>query len=90
MHRTICFLAIFMLLILFFDGFKYVCDDNFQNCPFWTVWGAFGQCGVSCGGGIQARERQCIGGIPGQNGCLGSTEESETCNTAVSNSFAVF
>ena len=38
----------------------------------WGEYGAFSQCSITCGEGIMKRERQCIGGDPGQAGCPGS------------------
>ncbi|CAK8695093.1 unnamed protein product [Clavelina lepadiformis] len=53
---------------------------NTDRCAYWGEYGAFSQCSVTCGEGIIKRERQCIGGDPGQAGCLGSAFMEMTCN----------
>ena len=39
---------------------------------------------MTCGSGIQRRERSCENGNPGQVGCFGLLEEQRTCANVVS------
>ena len=51
----------------------------------WTMWGHWGKCSVSCGGGTQTRNRSCTnppvahGGRP----CAGMSEMARDCNKQV-------
>ena len=46
----------------------------------WSDWDEWGDCDVTCGGGIQRRSRECENGTEGFY-CLGSATESQRCNT---------
>ncbi|XP_063307071.1 adhesion G protein-coupled receptor B1 isoform X2 [Pelobates fuscus] len=53
------------------------------QCPVdgkWQVWGTWGGCTTTCGGGIQKRERTCYGPFFGGEPCPGQAEESKQCN----------
>ena len=49
----------------------------------WIDWSTWGVCSVTCGGGQQDRTRSCTGPSPQYGGadCLGSTNETQDCNT---------
>jgi hypothetical protein len=53
-------------------------ECNFQACPQWSQWGAFGICTKTCGSGTQTRSRKC-NTISG--GCEGSSAEVVPCMT---------
>ena len=46
----------------------------------WLTWGPWGHCAVSCGGGVQLRDRKCFGTKYGGVECLGEDGEEQTCN----------
>ena len=47
----------------------------------WTSWGPWGSCSVSCGDGLQIRERNCSEPAPkfGGRECLGFINETQSC-----------
>ena len=45
-----------------------------------TMWSEFYSCDVTCGGGIQWRNRTCEGPYYGGANCTESLEESRDCN----------
>jgi len=49
----------------------------------WSSWGEWSACSISCGGGEQARERECGSPAPSKGGdeCKGEGRETELCNT---------
>ena len=49
----------------------------------WSVWGNYGSCSQSCGGGTKYRSRSCNAPSPqhGGNACSGSSSQSTTCNS---------
>ena len=55
-----------------------------QACASWASWTMFTGCSVSCGGGVQTRQRECFRGNAGEAGCEGSTMDMSVCNTQVS------
>ncbi|XP_031570613.1 coadhesin-like [Actinia tenebrosa] len=61
---------------------------NERKCPVnggYSEWSAFGECSVTCGGGIKTRTRECTNPTPDLDGknCtdLGPNEETRACNT---------
>ncbi|CBY38984.1 unnamed protein product, partial [Oikopleura dioica] len=52
------------------DG-EELADCNTQNCPIWSNWNQWSICEANrcLGKGTQFREKNCIGGQPGDNGC---------------------
>ncbi|XP_053381262.1 hemicentin-1-like isoform X2 [Mercenaria mercenaria] len=58
---------------------------NSEPCPVhggWSEWGEFGECSVSCNGGLKKRFRTCSNPPPGNNGrpCRGQTDDTLACN----------
>ena len=47
----------------------------------WTDWIEWGDCSVSCAGGSQTRDRQCLGTKHNGKYCEGDHEQSRLCNT---------
>ena len=49
----------------------------------WATWSVWASCDVSCGGGIQTRNRTCTNPTPAHGGalCVGDETESQTCNS---------
>ena len=49
----------------------------------WAKWQFWGACSAECGGGERKRYRECAApaSAHGGNGCPGSVEEGEPCNT---------
>ena len=49
----------------------------------WGDWGEWSNCPVTCGGGVQKRERKCNNPKPsgGGIGCEGKNEDIKQCNT---------
>ena len=49
----------------------------------YSEWGTWSNCSVSCGEGIQSRDRECDSPAPSSNGlmCSGNPEEKMTCTT---------
>ncbi|XP_034312530.2 SCO-spondin isoform X1 [Magallana gigas] len=59
-------------------------ECNTQPCPVdgvWKDWAGWGECSLSCGGGIQTRFRDCNGPFHGGANCTGPDESSQACNT---------
>ncbi|XP_046330797.2 A disintegrin and metalloproteinase with thrombospondin motifs adt-1-like isoform X8 [Haliotis rufescens] len=59
-----------------------VCSE--QNCPVdgeWQNWEIWGTCSTTCGGGIQLRQRECMGPFWDGQDCSGDSKESRDCNT---------
>ncbi|XP_078697589.1 adhesion G protein-coupled receptor B1-like [Branchiostoma floridae x Branchiostoma belcheri] len=57
---------------------------NEMPCPadgWWSEWGGWGQCSVSCGGGITNRTRACDNPVPSWGGrdCEGNDTEIQSC-----------
>ena len=47
----------------------------------WLGWGAWGECNVTCAGGVQMRNRTCAGRAAGGKECDGDSEDFQECNT---------
>ncbi|GFN97238.1 hemicentin-1 [Plakobranchus ocellatus] len=57
------------------------CND--EPCPVdgsWKPWSAWGQCSVTCGGGIKSRTRDCDLALHGGENCTGPSDQNTTCN----------
>ena len=48
---------------------------------YWSEWGDWATCPVTCGGGVHARERFCTPPQYGGQECTGSNSEDSDCNT---------
>ncbi|KAK7100724.1 hypothetical protein V1264_023622 [Littorina saxatilis] len=46
----------------------------------WLEWSEWGACSVTCGNGIQFRNRTCEGPFYGGDDCVGDPEDSQTCH----------
>uniref|UniRef100_A0A8C7ZRD2 ADAM metallopeptidase with thrombospondin type 1 motif 2 n=1 Tax=Oryzias sinensis TaxID=183150 RepID=A0A8C7ZRD2_9TELE len=48
----------------------------------WGLWSEFGQCSLTCGGGVQFRTRTCDNPRPANGGrtCVGATFQFQMCN----------
>ena len=51
----------------------------------WATWGSWKTCSVTCGGGIQHRDRTCTSPAPAHGGapCAGNSTSSQDCNTQI-------
>ncbi|XP_033725596.1 LOW QUALITY PROTEIN: cartilage intermediate layer protein 2-like [Pecten maximus] len=57
---------------------------NTRSCPVygvWTTWAGWRACDVTCGGGTRSRTRVCQKASSSDLDCIGSSSESQTCNT---------
>ena len=55
------------------------CND--QTCPSWTAWTSWTQCTLTCGGGTQRRDRQClVQETRGGQECPGEESETRDCS----------
>ena len=48
----------------------------------WADWAGWTQCDVTCGNGTRSRDRNCENGDPGDFGCYGEQNQTESCNTS--------
>ena len=55
-----------------------------QDCAFYTEWGSWSQCSVSCGGGQRIQTRSCVNELDGVRGCDGPNSNTELCSFNVS------
>ncbi|XP_013380180.1 SCO-spondin [Lingula anatina] len=58
-------------------------DCKLKDCEIkvkWGPWSLWGDCYVSCGGGVRVRQRQCEGTIPGGITCTGKSLDVDICN----------
>ncbi|XP_078000505.1 uncharacterized protein LOC144453102 [Glandiceps talaboti] len=57
----------------------YGCSNSFHGG--WSYWTSWTECEVTCGGGIQTRNRECNSPPPSENGlpCQGDDIEKRTC-----------
>ena len=53
---------------------------NFTVDGAWQLWTVWGDCSVSCGGGLRNRTRDCINPEHGGAACEGPSEQAENCN----------
>ncbi|XP_059164384.1 SCO-spondin-like [Physella acuta] len=58
---------------------------NIQNCSVdgvWALWSEWNQCSVTCGSGLQVRQRDCIGPFFGGHNCSGNWSDTKTCSSS--------
>ncbi|XP_078312843.1 uncharacterized protein LOC144619278 [Crassostrea virginica] len=60
-----------------------LCERSTRVDGNWASWGAWGQCPVTCGGGVVRRSRTCSNPPPkhGGNDCVGDAHDTKPCNT---------
>ena len=51
---------------------------NEGPCPIWSNWSSWSDCSAVCNGGIQSRNRACLGGA--EEDCSGSAIDEQQCN----------
>lgn len=56
------------------------CIFYFTVDGYWKDWSAWKSCSVTCGGGTQFRNRECIQPLYGGAACSGPADESQACN----------
>ncbi|XP_067682073.1 sushi, von Willebrand factor type A, EGF and pentraxin domain-containing protein 1-like isoform X2 [Haliotis asinina] len=58
-----------------------LCEEVIVNGG-WSLWSDWGECSVTCGGGVMTRNRKCNSPSPDPDGepCAGSDTMSENCN----------
>ncbi|CAG5111539.1 Oidioi.mRNA.OKI2018_I69.chr2.g5840.t1.cds [Oikopleura dioica] len=56
-------------------------ECNSRECPRFDEWSEWKECSQTCNGGVRIRDRQCLFGKPGDNGCNGEVVDNEKCNT---------
>ncbi|XP_033725154.1 cartilage intermediate layer protein 1-like [Pecten maximus] len=57
---------------------------SLPTCPVygvWTTWAGWTACDVTCGGGTRSRTRVCQKASFSDLDCVGSSSQSQTCNT---------
>ena len=47
---------------------------------YWKNWEEWGSCSLSCGGGVQYRDRDCVPALHGGTNCTGLWQEDRVCN----------
>ena len=67
-----------------FSFFEIVLLFIWQTCPNFSTWSSYQPCSKSCDGGFKVRNRVCLNGVLGDEGCIGDETEITECNTAVS------
>ncbi|PIK58822.1 hypothetical protein BSL78_04281 [Apostichopus japonicus] len=69
-------------------GTRYVTVKDKTECKnkpavngSWSAWRNWGECSVTCGGGVQTRTRNCTNPAPEHGGeyCVGNSSEERTC-----------
>lgn len=55
-------------------------QETSENGSLWSTWSAWSPCSVSCGGGVQRRERVCNNRGHGNSGCSGLSVQEQQCN----------
>lgn len=55
------------------------CFEN--ECPYWGDWQEWSICSSTCGGGSRTKRRMCYRGTAGEEGCLGSSIDTDDCNS---------
>lgn len=56
---------------------------SWQACPRWGLWSLWSECSATCGRGRISRSRECLGGVSGDIGCEGASNEQEICSLRV-------
>ena len=51
---------------------------NEGPCPIWSNWSSWSACSAVCDGGIQSRNRDCLGGA--EEDCSGPATDEQQCN----------
>lgn len=49
----------------------------------WEAWQEWGECSVTCGGGLRTRARLCDGPYHDGRQCPGNATDSEGCNPEI-------
>ena len=63
--------------------FVHVCNDMGMLTVDgeFTEWSMWSNCDVTCGGGVQSRDRTCFGPFHGGKDCQGDPTETIVCNS---------
>ena len=87
---VLCLLFSNFLACRFYEtGIKFACSvTNYSKLRSlqivdgtWSEWSAWVLCSITCGGGLQWRNRSCDGAMYGGNDCVGAANESRVCST---------
>lgn len=54
---------------------------DFSVDGIWNAWGVWGECAVTCGGGLRLRQRTCDGPYYDGADCEGPSNDTEICGT---------
>ena len=57
-----------------------VVNNDFTVDGDWKLWTDWGECSVTCGGGLRNRTRECLNPLHGGADCVGPSEQAESCN----------
>ena len=69
---------------IFYTRFEKVSIAFWQMCAEFGEWSPFGDCSVTCGGGMRERERDCITDENRlDDECMGAPIEFQPCNSIV-------
>ena len=69
-------------IVIHSHTYVYLKTFQFSVNGEWSVWGAWGTCSLTCGGGQASRARTCSDPYPANGGldCVGTSSEFGTCN----------